>query len=186
MPSRAVCPTCGRSLGPKAPHPKATTPRDLEIHLAYEVDWLVYAAKRFSFATSKDAVSFQDSVFVHARNLLEFTKPTKPSFGWWIADHGTGGKKPEKGTKYSELTDFLNANVAHLGANREVAVRWPLREKSPTRHIALARICLDRVRAYAPPDSDTYGKVMHRIVDLGRAYLDGEEALAKLDALTVQ
>jgi hypothetical protein len=169
-----------------APHPKATTPRNLEIHLAYEVDWLVYAAKRFSLASGKDAVTFQDSVFVHARNLLEFTKPTKPSFAWWIADHGQGGNKPTGGAKYTGLTDYLNANVTHLGTNREAAVKWPLQKKGPGSHIALARICLDRVDAYAPPDTDKYGEVMRRIVQLGRAYLDGDEALAKLDALTVK
>src|SRR5437016_14676860 len=107
-----------RSLALMAAHPKASTPRDLEIHLAYEVDWLVYSARRFATARSKEAVAFQDSVFVHARNLLEFTKASKPAHGWWIADHGPG-PRPRASARHPDLTRFPTANVTHPGPTRE-------------------------------------------------------------------
>jgi hypothetical protein len=64
----------------------------LQNHLAYEVHWLVHAAVRFRRVHGRDRVAFQDSAFLHARNLLEFTGPGRPKHGWWI--HDMGGAVP--------------------------------------------------------------------------------------------
>ena len=43
------------------------SPTALNMHLAFEVHWLVYAAVRFRGVRGKDKVAFQDSAILHAR-----------------------------------------------------------------------------------------------------------------------
>ena len=64
-------------------------PDELRKHLAYEVHYLVLAAVRFTEISGRDGTLYQDSALLHARNLLEFTKPgQRPRYGWWIKDVG--------------------------------------------------------------------------------------------------
>ena len=60
----------------------------LREHLAYEIHYLVLAACRFPDIDTNEAAFYQDSALLHARNLLEFTKPVLPRFGLWIKEVG--------------------------------------------------------------------------------------------------
>lgn len=168
------------------PVPAASTTRGLEIHLAFEVDWLVYAAVSFRDIRNKDAVIFQNSVFLNARNLLEFTKPYQPRNGWWICQFA--GATPTTSTEFENWNEFINANVTHLGERRLATLPWPIQERAERRLIILAHFCLDRIASFAPDVANPNGEVMGRVVTLGRTYLDEGDngALDALDALTVR
>jgi hypothetical protein len=93
---------------------------DLQRHLAYEVHYLVWTAKAFAAGESKTKVALQDSALLHARNLLEFSKPAKPSWAWWIGDFQT---TPMSDHDYVAWNDLVHAKVMHLGDNRITSPR---------------------------------------------------------------
>jgi hypothetical protein len=161
--------------------------RQLEIHLANDVHWLVYAAVRFSYIRDRNTgVVFQNSAFVNARSLLEFTKPWNPHFGWSMHDD-FGGIEPSMSAQFADWNDFINAKVAHLGDGRLDDISWPLPEadQDECRLILLAQFCLGRIVEFAPDAADPYGEVIRRIAKLGLDYLDGPESLAALETLMV-
>src|SRR4051812_14335059 len=97
------------------------TADELREHLAYEVHYLVLAARRFPRIEGVDAAFYQDSALLHSRNLLEFTKPLdRPGNGWWIAD--VGGDTPTAEATHRAWVKFINANVSHLGQRRTQGV----------------------------------------------------------------
>lgn len=176
---------------PPTPVPTA----ELQKHLAYEVDWLVFAARRFRETGGKDAVLVQDSAFVHARNLLEFTKPPDPdprkkdkgpSNGWWISREFHGDEPTDTDpSEFKPWWKFINANVTHLSKNRSRDVPCPA-PWDKERLVVMARFALDRIETFAPDASGEYGEVIRRIVRDGKLYLaTGNIApLRRLDKLT--
>lgn len=145
-------------------------PEELQEHLAYEVHYLVWASVRFRDVRGKDKAIFQDSALMHARNLLEFSKPTKPRFGWWIVD--VGGPTPQATDDYKAWNDFINANVTHLGDGRLRSVSWPV-PKDDERLVVLSRFALDRIRdGLAPTSTDPLVAVLLEVTRLGLDYLD--------------
>jgi len=79
---------------------------DLQRHLAFEVHYLVWTAKAFTAGESKTKVALQDSAFLHARNLLEFSKPSRLAWAWWVGDFQT---KPMTDTHYEAWHDLVHA-----------------------------------------------------------------------------
>jgi hypothetical protein len=146
------------------------TADELREHLAYEVHLLVWAAIRFRTTKSKDKMIFQDSALMHARNLLEFTKPTKPRFGWWIVD--VGGPEPQDTDDYRAWNDFINANVTHLGDGRLRSVPWPV-AKDEERLVNLSTFALKRIRdGLDPTSADPHIAVLLEVARLGLDYLN--------------
>lgn len=88
--------------------------KELLNHLAFEVHWLVRAAIRFRTATGPDRVAFQDSAFLHARNLLELAAPKRAKFGWWIGD--VGGAPPPADSKFQGWKKLFKGDPFRRGA----------------------------------------------------------------------
>jgi hypothetical protein len=155
------------------------TPDDLRKHLAYEVHYLVLAAVRFTQVDGRDGAFYQDSALIHARNLLEFTKPApSPNNGWWIAD--AGGQTPQVDTSHRDWVKFINSNVSHLGERRLNDLQWPI-PKDEQRLINIAKFVLERLKSLSQ-GSDPRAVVMQKLSQLGLEYLDdpSEENLAKI------
>jgi hypothetical protein len=148
---------------------------EMREHLAYEVHLLVWAAMRFRTAKSKDKMVFQDGVLLHARNLLEFTKPEqRPRRGWWIVD--VGAPMPQKTKDYDAWNAFINANATHLGDLRLQSVPWPV-AKDEERLVELSRFALARVRAGLPASTaDPLISVLLEVTQRGLDYLDDPTA----------
>ncbi len=168
------------------------TPEDLEDHLSFEVDWLVFTARNQRHQRSKNAVVFQNNAMLNARNLLEFTQPSNrsgegPKNGWWICDFG-GTEPPHGLPQFEAWQEFINAKVTHLGERRlDDGIEWPQTGPVVLRHVELAHFCLDRIDEFAPDETHPYGKVMHRLVTLGKRYLDGDDsALDELDRIVAR
>jgi len=143
------------------------SPAELRRHLAYEVHYLVHAAVRFQSAKGTDKVHFQDSALMHARNLLEFTKPNRPRWGWWITD--VGGPQPRGSKTYERWNDLINAKVTHLGPGRLARPPWPVRHDDE-RLAALSRYSLKRILRRLPRGNSD-GRVI-AMRDVGRLGLD--------------
>jgi hypothetical protein len=116
--------------------PTAASTREFEIHLAFEVDWLVYSAAGFRDQVSKVAVVFQTAALMHARNLLEFTQPLKaPGHGWWICQFN--GHEP---TEMNALRGLAGVHQRERHAPRgETADRTPVADhwrRRPATHRA--------------------------------------------------
>lgn len=144
---------------------------ELREHLAYEVHYLVLATHRFPQIEGREAAIYQDSVFLHSRNLLEFTKPRKPRFGLWIKD--VGGAEPTAEQVYGEWVDFINANASHLGKDRFEGIQRPHTQVDPLARYALGRI----LRCLPQATSDIRILVISTLATLGLEYLDtGDES----------
>lgn len=145
-------------------------------HLAYEVHYLVLSACRFPEIDGREAGIYQESALLHARNLLEFTKPaTRPTHSdtWWIPD--VGGHTPTAEDSHREWIEFINAKVSHLGNRRETDIDWPDPEVH-TRLIDLAGYGLKRIKRLLPKGiNDMRVKVVWALADLGLSYLDTRE-----------
>jgi hypothetical protein len=156
------------------------TADQLQDHLAYEVHYLVWSAVGFRNARGKDKVAFQDSALMHARNLLEFTKPKRPRFGWWIVD--VGAPTPKSTDEYDQWNEFINSKVTHLGDGRLRDTSWPV-PKDGTEVEAAARYALARVCDGLPEATgDPRMSALLEVSQLGVAYLDNP-ATATIDAL---
>lgn len=143
--------------------------REHERHLAFEVHWLTYAAERFSKVSGRDKVVFQDSCFLHARNLLEFTGWGRPAHGWWAPDFG--GSAPEPDEYGKQWLDLINSKATHLGQGRVKAKQppWPVPEDD-LRCVELARYLLRRLRSAAFGTELTILSA-RRIAELGLEHL---------------
>ncbi|VBA47925.1 fructosamine kinase family protein [Mycobacterium attenuatum] len=153
---------------------------ELRKHLAYEVHYLVLAAVRFTEVSGRDGAFYQDSALIHARNLLEFTKPAPaPRFGWWIAN--VGGRTPQAESTHDDWVEFINSNVSHLGERRLQDLQWPI-PKDDQRLINIARYLLQRLNSLANNSSDPCAVVMEKLAQLGLTYLTdpNENNLAKI------
>lgn len=143
--------------------------QSLQNHLAYEVHWLVHSAVRFRDVRGKDRVAFQDSAFLHARNLLEFTGPGRPSHGWSIGD--LGGTAQLTDAAWRGWSDLINSKVTHLGEGRLKAPPWPVREDD-VRCIEMSRYFLQRLGTAANGSADPRMKIAGGIAELGLTYLE--------------
>jgi hypothetical protein len=155
------------------------TPDQLRKHLAYEVHYLVLAAARFRQIDGRDVAFYQDSALMHARNLLEFTKPgPKPANGWWVVS--VGGQMPQANTTHSDWVEFINSNVSHLGERRLRDLQWPV-PKDEERLTHIAKFVLERLKSVSQ-GSDPRAVVIHTLSQRGLRYLDDptEENLAKI------
>jgi hypothetical protein len=143
---------------------------EFQNHLAFEVHWLVYAGARFRHAGGRDRVALQDSALLHARNLLEFTGPGRPSYGWWIVD--LGGSKQSADATWRGWSDLINSKVTHLGEGRLKAPPppWPVPEDDE-RCIELSGYLLRRLRTAATGRTDPRMTIVRQIATLGHGYL---------------
>ena len=141
-------------------------PADVRRHLAFEVYWLVHAASRFRTVRGKDGVAFQDSTLLHARNLLEFTGPSRPKHVRWITD--IGGSRPSVDPEWERWIDLINSKVSHMGTGRTkvTPAPWPVAEDNE-RCVRLARFTLDRITASAKGSSSRTMTDAREIVRLG-------------------
>jgi hypothetical protein len=152
---------------------------ELRKHLAYEVHYLVLASARFADVTGVEAAVYQDSSLLHARNILEFTKPAPPpGNGWWIVD--AGGQTPQADARHRDWVRFINSNVSHLGERRLEDLQWPV-PKDEKRLINIAIFVLQRLNSLAQ-GSDPRAVVIQRLAQFGLTYLDdpSEANLANL------
>lgn len=154
----------------------------LQNHLAFEVHWLVYAAVRFRDTEGRDQVVFQDSAFLHARNILELTGPGSSNHGWRI--HDLGGATQRADATWNNWSDLINSKVTHLGDGRLKNPTWPVTENK-LRCIEMSRYFLERLSKAAAEKKDQRMKVAEEIAKLGLRYLDCPdpatlEQLAKL------
>jgi len=160
------------------------TADQLREHLAYEIHYLVLAAIRFPTIGGREATIYQDSALMHARNLLEFTQPTKPKGGaWWIVE--VGGSTPPKETAYKEWTDFINTGAAHLGQRRVKGSNWPV-DKNNDRLARLSHYALQRICDLLPTKAnDDRVEIVLVLTRLGLDYLDSpsEKTLAAIARL---
>lgn len=152
----------------------------LRKHLAYEVHYLLLAACRFPQIDGREAAVYQDSALLHARNLLEFTKPTQPSNGLWIAE--LGGNTPTSDSRHRVWLKFINARVTHMGPDRLTDRPWP-DEDVAGRLNELAKYALTRI-ANSLPQTDTAMRVavMRELANLGLEYLAARDE-SKLDQI---
>jgi len=157
------------------------TDDQLRQHLAYEVHYLVLAAHRFTQINCRDGAFYQDSSFIHGRNLLEFTNPAQRAnrYAWWIGDVG-GQKPPRSDPSHDDWREFINANATHLGPARLEANPWPV-TKDKQRLLELARYLLQRVETFSQ-GSDPCAVVMQKLSHFGLTYLDDptEDNLGKI------
>ena len=118
----------------------APSPEQVRRHLCYELKWMLWAVDRFEQSVrvsrsaeghdgaAADAIAFQDSALLHARNLVEFaaaaaqpTESLEPKDHWALSDIlGTHRRKVP-----GSLQRFLNNWVVHLGAGRASESKWP-------------------------------------------------------------
>lgn len=143
--------------------------RELQENLAFEIHWLVYATVRFRTERGRDRVAVQDSAFLHARNLLEFTGPGRPSHGWWVQDLGGVAQGPD--STWRGWSDLINSKVTHLGEGRLKATPWPVPQEDE-RCVEMSRYFLERLVKSAGEGSDPRMDAAKRIAELGLAYLD--------------
>ncbi len=145
----------------------------LREHLAYEIHYLLLAACRFPTIQGNEAAVYQDSALLHARNLLEFTKPVMPTFGVWISE--VGGTRPQQDDLYWPWVNFINARVTHFGPDRLLDVDWP-DDDVLGRLANLARLALERIESALPQgSSDMRVAVMGELARLGLAYFDSRD-----------
>lgn len=112
---------------------------------------------------------FQDSVLMHARNLLEFTRPIKPRWGWWIVN--MGAPTPVRTSSYDRWVDFINAKVTHLGEGRLRRPPWPVPEDDE-RLVTLSKFVLKRIQHRLPTGrKHVHAAAMRRVAQLGLDYL---------------
>jgi hypothetical protein len=148
----------------------------LRQHLAYEVHYLVLAARRFPAIDGRESGIYQDSAYLHARNLLEFTQPPRRPDAWWIPD--AGGNTPTANPEHKAWANFINAKVSHLGGRRPQGMRQP-----GTLH-DLATFSLQRIKSLLPQASnDDRIAIMRELADLGLAYLTSHDE-SKLDQIS--
>jgi hypothetical protein len=150
----------------------------LREHLAYEVHYLVLAARRFPEMAGREAAIYQDSAVLHSRNLLEFTNPMqRVKHSIWIGD--VGGNKPQMETLYRDWMDFINARVTHLGPDRmRGGNEWP-----DTDVQQLAKYALKRIKDSLPQgNNEMHVTVINELAELGLAYLDSHDE-SKLDQI---
>jgi hypothetical protein len=149
----------------------------LREHLAYEVHYMILAARRFPEIKCREAAFYQDSALLHSRNLLDFTDAQRHSYTLWIGD--VGGRRPREEGLYRDWKDFINAQVTHLGPDRLTGHPWPDKDVAG-RLIELARYALTRIeyslshgRAVKPPirGAEMHVAVMKELAELGLAYL---------------
>ena len=111
----------------------APTAEEVRRQLCYELKWMLGSVVRFEQLTNArgeptadvDAVAFQDSALMHARNLIEFaaasSDPKASKVQWALSDIlGTHRRKVP-----NNLSRFLDDWVVHLGALRARDGKWP-------------------------------------------------------------
>lgn len=158
----------GQPVSVRARRRVPPTPDDLRRHLAFEVCWLIDAAHAFK---NEDLVCRQDSAMLHARNLLEFTKPVRrPNWDWWIGD--LGAEPPRHTAEYAQWVALINSKLTHMGPGRPGESSWPVREDE-LRLLRLAGFVLDRIEAAlaGSPSSEAI-EVVREITQLARGYLE--------------
>ena len=121
-------------------HMTAPTPAEIRRQICYELKWMLWAVDRFEtvirdpppaegkIRPASDAIAFQDSALLHARNLIEFAaaeaepaESTESSDRWALSDIlGTHSRKVP-----GNLRRFLNNWVVHLGVARSSESKWP-------------------------------------------------------------
>jgi hypothetical protein len=147
-------------------------------HVGFEVKALAYAAMEFPRVegTPREA-ALQDSAFVHARTLIDFTYGSKPN---WDNAYLRGccddpGLVAARSGEIAEWFEFLSARIMHVGLDRG-EVR-PLDQLCPggwtaDRHERLARLVIRSLKHEARHARGRYRDVIGLMTTRAMAYLD--------------
>jgi|GEM_PF-3347880 len=113
-------------------------------HLLYEIEWLIFAATKFNQGDNDTYVALIDSATIHARNLIEFASLSSTKNFTLKALGGT----VQKNTKTDQWSRFLNNRVTHMYGREAFRPTWPdgLDNKRQDRFIVLATFVVNTLK----------------------------------------